>query len=147
VPTLVIAIGNRLCADDGIAHRVVDLLEPTHGVALRRVHQLAPEIAAEMQDAESVIFLDADLAACDPSLERIASETVSAGSLSHSMSPATLVTLSARLYGFRGEAWMCRLPARDFTPGGEITPEAGAQVARAAQLVTQLLESRCMSPR
>ncbi len=141
---LVIAIGNPLRADDGVAHHVAGLL---HGAAIRRVHQLAPEIAAEMQNTDTVIFLDADPAAERPSLDRIAASIETTSSLSHSMSPGTLVAIARRLYGFRGEAWICRLYARDFGTSPEISPEAAAQVAPAAQLVQQLLEARCTSPR
>jgi hydrogenase maturation protease len=143
VRTLVVAIGNSLRADDGVAHRVADLLT---GLTLRRVHQLTPELAAEMQQADMVVFLDADPAADAPSLERIeaAAET---GSLSHSMTPETVVTMAVRLYGFHGEAWICRLYARDFSPSTEISPEAASHLETAAQLVQQLLEARCTSPR
>jgi len=144
MPALVIAIGNRLRADDGVAHRVADRLQ---GIAIRRVHQLAPEIAAELQNTDTVIFLDADPAAAEPSVERIDASAATASSLSHSMTPETLVAIAARLYGFHGEAWMCHLYARDFSPGTQISPEAATQVDKAAQLVQQLLEARCTSPR
>jgi len=144
VRALVVAIGNRLRADDGVAHHVADLLT---GVTLRRVHQLTPEIAAETQDVDTVIFLDADPAANGPSLQRIDGSVETAGSLSHSMTPDTLIAMASRLYGFRGEAWICRLYARDFSPSTEISPEAAAQLEPAAQLVQQLLEARCTSPR
>jgi hydrogenase maturation protease len=144
VPALVIAIGNCLRGDDGVAHRVADLL---HGVSLLRVHQLAPEIAAEMQHADPVIFLDADPDTEAPSLERIEEPAETTGPLSHSMTPQTLVAIATRLYGFRGEAWLCRLCARDFNPSTELSPEAAAQLDTAAQLVRQLLETRCTSPR
>jgi hydrogenase maturation protease len=146
VRALIVAIGNRLRADDGVAHRVADLLEPTTDVTLRRAHQLAPEIATEMQDADMVIFLDADPAANGPSLERIGGSVETAGSLSHSMTPEILVTMASRLYGFHGEAWICRLYARDFSPSSEISPEAASHLEKAAQLVRQLL-ARCTSPR
>jgi len=144
VRALDVAIGNRLRADDGVAHRVADLLT---GVAPRRVHQLTPELAAEMQDADTVIFLDADPKADGPSLERIDRSVETAGSLSHSMTPETLVAMASRLYGFHGEAWTCRLYARDFSPSTEISPEAASHLEKAAQLVQQLLEARCTSPR
>jgi hydrogenase maturation protease len=146
VRALVIAIGNRLRADDGVAHRVADLLQ-VPSAKLRRVHQLTPEIAADMQDAETVVFIDADPRAEGPSLERIAGSVETAGFLSHSMTPETLVAMASRLYGFHGEAWICRLCARDFSPSTEISDEAAAQLEKAAQLVEQLLEARCTSPR
>jgi len=142
---LVIAIGNRLRADDGVGHHVADLLDPMPGVTLLRVHQLTPEIAAGMQSAETVIFLDADPGADVPSLDRIAEPAEGGGPFSHSMNPATLVALSARLYGFRGEAWLCRLYARDFSASPEISPEAAAHLQEGARLVQQLLEARCTS--
>ena len=141
---LIVAIGNRLRADDGVAHRVADLLT---GMTIRSVHQLTPEIAADMQDADTVIFLDADPAVDHPSLERIQAPRETAASLSHSMTPETVVTMASRLYGFHGEAWLCRLYARDFSPSPEISLEAAAQLEPAAQLVQQLLETRCTSPR
>jgi hydrogenase maturation protease len=144
VRALVVAIGNRLRADDGVAHRVADLLT---GVTLRRVHQLTPEIAADMQEADTVIFLDADPKAAGPSLERIDGSVETSGSLSHSMTPEILVAMAVRLYGFHGEAWICRLYARDFSPSTEISDEAAAQLEKAAQLVQRLLEARCTSPR
>jgi len=144
---LVVAIGNRLRADDGVAHHVAGLLQPTPGVTVRTVHQLAPEIAAEMQDADTVVFLDADPEAEGPSLERIEEPVETSGSLSHSMTPETLVTMASRLYRFHGEAWICRLYARDFSPGTELSPEAASHLGKAAQLVRQLLEARCTSPR
>jgi len=144
VRALVVAIGNRLRADDGVAHRVADLLT---GVTLRRVHQLMPEIAPEMQDADLVVFLDADPAADGPSLQRIDASVETPGSLSHSMTPETLVAMASRLYDFHGEAWICRLYARDFSPSTEISLEAASHLEKAAQLVQQLLEARCTSPR
>lgn len=142
--SLIVAVGNRLRADDGVAHRVADLLT---GETIRSVHQLTPEIAAEMQDADTVIFLDADAAADHPSLERIQTPRETAGSLSHSMTPETVVAIASRLYGFQGEAWLCRLYAREFSPSPELSPEAAAQLEPAAQLVRQLLETRCTSLR
>ena len=139
---LVIAVGNQMRADDGVGHRVADLLEPVPDVVFLRLHQLAPEIASEMQDAEAVVFLDADPAAEYPSLERIDGPLESTSPLSHWTSPSALVLLATQLYGFQGEAWLCHLPARDFTHSSEITPEAEAQTSVAARLVRGLLESR-----
>jgi len=143
---LVVAIGNRLRADDGVAHRVADMLQVPRAT-VRRVHQLTPEIAAEMQDVDTVVFLDADPEAEDPALERIDRPVETSGSLSHSMTPETLVTMASRLYNFHGEAWICRLYARDFSPSTEISPGAASHLEKAAQLVQQLLEARCTSPR
>ncbi len=144
MPALVIAIGNHLRGDDGVAHHVADLL---HGVTPLRVHQLTPEIAAELQNTDTVIFLDADPDAEAPSLERIEGPAGTTGPLSHSMTPGTVVAIASRLCGFHGKAWLCRLPARDFSASTELSSEAVAHLNHAAQLVHQLLEARCTSPR
>lgn len=144
---LVIAVGNLLRADDGVAHRALDLLEPFPDVTFLRLHQLTPEVASEMRNAETVVFLDADPSAEAAALEPVHQQVERSSPLSHWTSPSSLVLLARKLYEFRGEAWLCRLPARDFTPAGAITAEAEAEAAIAARLVRELLESRCMSPR
>jgi len=144
VGVLVVALGNPLRGDDGVAHEVAALL---HGFQVRHEHQLTPELAAEMQGASTVVFLDADPAADAPSLERIEGPSEASAALSHSMTPATIVALAARLYHFQGDAWICRLHARDFSPGTGLSPEAAAQIDEAARLVQQLVEAPCTSPR
>ena len=141
---LVIAIGNRLRADDGVAHHLADLV---HDATLLRVHQLTPELAADLDHHDPVIFLDADPATEGPSLERIHPPRETTAALSHSMNPETLVAIATRLYGFQGEAWICGLYARDFSASTELSPQAAAQLGQAAHLVQQLLEARCTNPR
>lgn len=144
MPSLVIAIGNPLRADDGVAHNVAGLIT---GATLLRIHQLTPEIAADLQNYDPVIFLDADCAAAEPSLELIEAPRETAAALSHAMTVETVVAIAARMFHFHGEAWICRLPARDFTAGSELSREAAGHVEAAASLVRQFLEARCTSPR
>jgi Ni,Fe-hydrogenase maturation factor len=108
--TLIVSIGNPLRSDDGLAHRVVVVL----GADSRRVHQLTPEVAADLAGYDRVVFLDA---AVDSALPRI--DPVPPPSdllpLGHIGSPSDVVALARGLYGFEGKAFIARLPASDFS--------------------------------
>jgi hypothetical protein len=55
------------------------------------------------------------------------------------MASSELIMLAEQLYGFRGSAYLCHIPAHDFTPDGELSDAAEAGVCAAAKLVTMLL--------
>ncbi len=133
--TLCIAVGNLLRGDDGVAHRVLDLLEPAAGVAFLRAQQLLPELSEEIARARNVIFIDADAAAGPPHIEQIAPRELRGSPLSHSMSPAEVVCLAARLFGFDGAAFVCHVPGIDFDPGQGLSAEAEANAQRATQMI------------
>jgi hydrogenase maturation protease len=138
VCTLVIAIGNTLRGDDGVAHRVADLLGGPPGVDVRRVHQLTPELGEELAQAKTVVFVDADVKAAMVRLEPLTAVSQPAA-ITHTMSPNELVMLATRLYGFEGEAYLCRVPVQDFAPGSTLTPTAEAGALAAAKKVAELL--------
>ena len=116
--------------DDGVAHHVAGLLTPRPGVEVLRVAQLAPELAEEAARAETVVLVDADAEASGVFFDRL-SAAPGRGTISHSMTPGELIMLAERLYGFRGAAYMCHVPAEDFAPGEGLTglAETGARAA------------------
>lgn len=136
--TLVLAIGNTLRGDDGAAHHLADYLGARQGVDVRRVHQLTPELAAEMAGVRITVFVDADAAATEARMERVTAAP-QRSSVSHTMAPGEIVLLAEQLYGFRGSAYLCHIPAHDFTRDGELSDAAEAGVRAAAELVTMLL--------
>jgi hydrogenase maturation protease len=138
VQALVLAIGNTLRGDDGAAHHVADLLGARAGVDVRRVHQLTPELAPEVAGAQTVVFVDADTAGTETRMERVTAAP-RCSSLSHGMAPDELIRLAEQLYGFRGVAYLCHVPARDFTPHGALSEATEAGVHEAAKLVTVLV--------
>ncbi len=131
---LVIAIGNALRGDDGVAHAVADRLR----VAARRVIQLTPEIAAEIAGHDPVIFIDADAGA-----ERIRIQPVSStrahAALTHVSTPAEVVALARALYGFSGRAFVCGIPARDFSPVKNLGSRASELAESAAWMLRTVL--------
>jgi len=133
--TLLIAMGNPLRRDDGVAHRVVQLLGPLEDTVVHSCIQLTPEVAEDIAQASTVVFVDADATPGPPMVELLAQETDSSSPLSHSVSPYTLVELARRLYGFHGAAYVCRIPGADFSEGEGLTPETEAGARLAAELL------------
>ena len=136
---LVFAMGNPLRADDGVAQLVCRLLDPTAGVEVVEEIQLCPEMTARMKDADLVIFVDADPDARTAWVRRVEEREAETRCFSHMLNPASLVLLARRLFGFRGEAWICQVPARDFTLGGSLTEEAESSARIAAAQIDELL--------
>lgn len=109
-----IAIGNRQRRDDGVAHTVVESLACSYDVAARFVLQLAPEIADDIAGYDLVIFLDADARASEMSIQTV-DPSPARGVFTHVAGPAEIVGLSRALFGFKGRAFLCRIPAYDFS--------------------------------
>ncbi|MGP0076067.1 MAG: hypothetical protein ACLPWF_29460 [Bryobacteraceae bacterium] len=114
---LVIAIGNPLRRDDGVAHHV-----RVPGLEKRAVLQLVPEVAEEIASFDLVVFVDASVTATRPRLEPVGP---SAGSpLTHVCSPGEIVALARSLFGFVGRAYLCHIPARDFSNSERLSARA-----------------------
>jgi len=113
--TLLVAIGNSLRRDDGIAHAALRQWSAQDAEKLS-VIQLTPELAETIANFDTVIFLDADVTANHITIEPVSAKPP-LPSLSHASSPAEVAALARSLYGFRGEALVCRIPAADFSFG------------------------------
>lgn len=128
--TLLIACGNPLRHDDGAAAEVLQLVAPDRECEMRVVHQLTPEWAAEIAGFDRVIFIDADAEGSRATIEVVRAAMLRSP-LTHASTPAEIVALSRALFAFTGEALVCRIPARDFSPGEGLTADGG-RMARAA---------------
>ncbi len=135
-----VAIGNRLRRDDGVAHRVLELAGPMPGAKTWAVTQLTPEMAEEMAGADRVVFIDADI---EGGKARI--EPVEAGRwgtpLGHAMGPGEVVGLARSLFNFQGEALLCRVPGADFSEGEDLTAEAELNAVAAAEILRRVLRT------
>ena len=132
--TLLVASGNSLRGDDGVAHRVVQLLGAR--AEARSVMQLTPELAAEIAGFDTVIFLDAAVGVQAVSIEEVPKPSA-AVTLTHVSRPAEIVALSAVLFGFRGRALECRIPVADFGAGEQLSPLAERFANEAAHLLVE----------
>jgi Ni,Fe-hydrogenase maturation factor len=127
--TLFIAVGNPWRGDDGAAHAVLKRLDHAE---CRSLVQLVPELAAEIAGFDQVVFIDADVSAATVCIESIPDPQASA--VTHVMSTAEVVELSRTLFGFRGCALQCRIPATDvsyrdgLSRGGTFWAECAARL-------------------
>jgi Ni,Fe-hydrogenase maturation factor len=141
MPALVIAIGNPLRRDDGVAHRV-----PTPpGVEMRAVLQLTPEIAAEIAHYDTVVFVDADIDASQVRVEPVDSAP-SPSPLTHVSRPSEIVALARSLFGFAGEAYTCRIPVSDLSEGEELSRSTSQFADQAAREIDSLLAPERLAP-
>ncbi len=129
---LLIACGNPLRRDDGAAHRVLRFLAPAPDRVFREVLQLTPELAEEIARFDRVVFLDADAGSNVLAIEPLC-RTMAHSPLSHFSTPAEIVALARALFGFAGDALLCRIPADDFS-AGEIPEKEVLQFAQQAAI-------------
>ena len=108
---IIIGYGNPLREDDGIGWRAAELLEqklPVGTAEIIECHQLTPELAASIEGAAVVVFLDG---ACDCAPGVVSSEPVrpeGAVVWSHHLTPGQLLTLSKQLNGDVPPAFLIR---------------------------------------
>ena len=126
---IIIGYGNHLRGDDGLGPYAAECLEESglnDNVEIYAPHQLAPELAQPISEADFVIFIDAcwgeesGKVSCleiapDSSPPRAA--TSSPGSFSHHLTPAVLMAMAARLYGSRPRALVVSVCSRSFAFG------------------------------
>lgn len=147
---LLIGYGNDLRQDDGAGLILAERLGQAwcnQGVAVKLlpVHQLTPELAAEIAepDISTVVFVDARVIApgeVDPQVQvqSLNREPLSP-SLGHYLDPATLLLYADRLYGRRPSAWLVTVPAADFGYTEDLSRITQQALASAHALPAELL--------
>jgi hydrogenase maturation protease len=135
---LLIAVGNPLRGDDGVAHRVLELLGPEVAaemeVETRSVLQLTPELAAEMAGFESVVFLDAAVDSRSVTIREVPG-LCGPASLTHVSRPSEIVALATKVFGFKGRALQCRIPVDHLDAGEGLSAQAESFAREAAGLL------------
>ncbi len=142
---LLVGVGNPLRRDDGIAHRVLEILDLGAGSAVRKseVHQLTPELAEEFSRHDAVIVVDADVEPGEAFLEEVAGGGC-ASALGHQLGAADVAALARALYGWTGACMVCHVPGADFGEGGGFSDEAEGNAWRAAHLIERWLEGSAL---
>ena len=126
---LILAYGNPLRSDDGVAWRAADMLERQFPrVAILRLHQLTPELADAIRDYDCVIFIDA---ACDEGLDRepgtvrveeIRGKAAGPSRFSHTLSPQRVLNLAEQLYAAHPRAFVVMVTGASFDHGSALSP-------------------------
>jgi hydrogenase maturation protease len=140
---LIIAYGNPLRCDDGIAWRAAEQLTlklPSVAETIC-VHQLTPELAEKLSEHDVVAFLDA---AREGEPGSVACKLISATPVDvhlwHHLTPENLLALSKELYGAAPRAFSISLCGELFDHGEMLSPSATANLPRLVATVTDLLD-------
>lgn len=125
--TLVIAWGNTLRGDDGVAVQVASMLPPS--IAVLTTQQLQPELAEALRDLDRVIFVDATRDGTPGEIRSVAVESRDADSnLTHSVEPSTLLAFASKLYGAHPEAVQVTVCGERFDLHEGLSPAVEAAV-------------------
>jgi hydrogenase maturation protease len=149
---LIIAYGNPLRSDDSVAWRAAEGLQkmfPNDDLEILCLHQLGPELADSLRNAECVIFVDAASGTNPGQIEikelTSAPRSAKAPAFGHALSPEVIVTLAAQLYHARPRAFSATIAGQNFEHGESLSPAvAGALpefIARIERLVGELLSN------
>ena len=125
---LVICYGNPLRGDDGLGWEIARRLAGKPLPAQARIevcHQLTPELAEPISQAERVVFVDARAGgkpgeATWTSLHPLEGLLYPVG---HALGPESLLTLSRQLYGKVPKAIMCSVAGMHFGLGEAFSQE------------------------
>ena len=150
---LIIACGNTLRSDDGIAWCAAEALEekfPAEQVKILRVHQLAPELAEPISQSRRVIFLDA--ATTDQGkpgeirVEHARRNTASPSSgLCHAFSASNALALSEQLYGATPDAYFVSMIGENFSHGESLSESVAFSMPQFVARVERLIQE-CLHP-
>src|SRR5579863_8502871 len=148
---LIVAYGNPLRSDDGVAWRAADALQgrlPDSEVEILQVHQLAPELAENLSRVEAVIFVDAAPASNGKPGEIRGEElsSISEARFAHQLSAGAVVLLARQVYGAGPRAFSVTLTGECFDHGEALSPAVVAAlpalVERIEALARELLSTR-----
>ena len=136
---LVIGYGNALRRDDGVGPRAARAVAAWRlsGVEGITTHQLTPELAERIGEAERVVFVDAGPA--DIVRTRPMEPSRAAQVLGHTSEPHELLDLAEALFGRRPEAWLITLPAPELGFGEGLSAAAEHGLAEALRQVRTLV--------
>ena len=141
--------GNDSRMDDGVAFSLAPrisgyLEERGHKVNLSLEHQLLPESAVDLEEAEFAIFVDASVEKSDEGfrVRRIEAREVFEGLNLHSVSPEWILAMGARLHGKVPEAWLVTVEGEQFDFGEELTQACARRAERALHAFRALWEQR-----
>jgi hydrogenase maturation protease len=148
VAAFVIAMGNTLRGDDGVAWRIAEELRETlgdPGVEVVMVHQLSPELAHPISRAETVIFVDAaaDMIPGKIKMESIEAENCPTWNFTHAVSPGALLALTRSLYRtLPMETLLLTIGARSFAFSEELSGPVQRVIPEAIARIRQVIETK-----
>lgn len=142
-PILVIGYGNDLRSDDAVGQRVAQTIAAWNLSNVRSlcVHQLTPELAAFLANAELAIFIDACLTSvCEDVRVSAIAPTYSTAIAGHTSDPRSLLALTQVLYDRLPIAWWVRIPGANFELGDCLSPTGERGIRVAIEQINDLIQ-------
>jgi hydrogenase maturation protease len=140
---LILAYGNPLRSDDGIAWQVADLLRTelsSNSVEIVCAHQLTPEFAETMSHARGAIFIDARENGEPGQIHRARVMTATDGMCgTHRLTPGQLMALCSVLYPKTPEAYEVSITGECFSHGERLSAALKEALSRLAAIVIELV--------
>ncbi|MBI5685258.1 MAG: hydrogenase maturation protease [Verrucomicrobia bacterium] len=140
---LIIGYGNPLRGDDGLGWHAARLLADVaaaHDAEVLTCHQLMPELAQPISEAQTVVFVDA---ASEGPLGRLDWRRVEAragqAAFAHHVSPESLLGMARELYGRCPKAFVVSVVGETFACGEELSPTVQAALPALVKRVDDLL--------
>jgi hydrogenase maturation protease len=139
--TLLVACGNTLRRDDGVAREVAVEVESLELPSLQVVScdLLLPELADPVSKASQVIFVDAVADSTRPTRIDKVSPAESPQILAHHASPEIILALARDVFGHSPTAYLVTIPAEDFGIGEGLSPLASRGKQEALRLICEQL--------
>ena len=143
---LVIGYGNTLRSDDGAGQNVANQVNNWNleNVRSLSLHQLTPELAAELAATDTVIFVDAITSTQEPistvQIQLIQPEQTPS-QWAHYQDPRSLLLLTQKLYGKTPIAYQILLPAETFAFGETLSHTTTLGVQNALQHIQNLINA------
>lgn len=139
-PMLVIGVGSDLRSDDAAGRHVADAIGGLglDGVDTLSVHQLTPELAAELVGRRLVAVVDAAVDVDAVAIASVAAAT-SPGAMSHHLDVGVLVAMAGLLGPPPTTVVTVRIPARDLALGTSLSEATAAHVDAALERICGLL--------
>lgn len=140
VNSLIVGYGNSLRSDDGIGVRVAQIVTDWNLPALqtRSLHQLTPELAADLAEVDLAIFVDAAQEVDGVKLYEIKPADYSEFR-SHFADPRALLGLTQAIYGKCPQAWWLVVPGVNFQLGDRLSTVAQQGVLEAVVQIRRLI--------
>ena len=145
-----IGYGNTLRSDDGVGQAVVELVKTWNlsNVQVMPVHQLTPELAEPLSNADLAIFVDAYPADFEQEVQVCPLEPASSGwTMGHTSAPQGLLAIAQALYHHYPQAWLVAIPGNNFELGYSLSPLAEQGMAEALTVIDGLIREALALPR
>jgi len=139
---LIIAYGNPLRCDDGLAWRVAEALSQPDlpsDIAIITSHQLTPELAQPISQASTILFLDAARSGVPGDVLSVPlNPQPGSSAFTHNFSPQALLAIAQELYGLSAEAFLISVSGECFDHGDTLSPKVFESLPRVIHHVREL---------